>query len=131
MDTDTERSVADGNGVATPEAASRAAAHLLELAAHDAEVWRDEARSEGAAVVDAARAEAAQLVDAGRAEADQIRAEARAEADRVRGELAESRNRLDAEVARLRRLDRDYREQMRTHLTSLLDQVGEPHSEDG
>ena len=45
--------------------------------------------------------------------------------------LAESRNRLDAEVARLRRLDRDYREQMRTHLTSLLDQVGEPHSEDG
>jgi cell division septum initiation protein DivIVA len=131
MDTDTERSVAAGNGVATPEAASRAAVHLLELAAHDAEVWRAEAKSEGAAVVDAARAEAAQLVEASRAEAEQIRAEARAEADRVRGELAESRNRHDAEVARLRRLDRDYREQMRTHLTALLDQVGESPSEDG
>ena len=68
---------------------------------------------------------------AGRAEAAQFRPAAPAPADRVRGELAESRNRLDAEVARLRRLDRDYREQMRTHLTSLLDQVGEPHSEDG
>ena len=82
-----------------PDAAH--AARLLEMAARDAEAWRDEAR----------------------AEADAVRAEAHAEADRVRAELADVRRRHEAELAELQQMAERYREDIRRHLTALLEQV--------
>jgi hypothetical protein len=74
--------------------APQAAAHLLEIAARDAEKWVSEARSEAATLLEAAAVEAARLVQAGRDEAE-----------------------------RLQRLASEYREPLRRHLTDLLHQV--------
>jgi hypothetical protein len=117
-----------------PREGPRAAAHLLEMAARDAEVWRAEARTEADALVSDARAEAEALVRAGHAEADRLTASARreadyllsdahAEAERVRAELESVRSEHANEIARLAQLKDDSRDQLRGHLTALLAQV--------
>jgi cell division septum initiation protein DivIVA len=92
--------------------APQAAAHLLEMAARDAEKWVSEARSEAATLLEEAALEAARLVQAGREEAA-----------RVGAELEAAKDQHETEVAELQRLASGYREQLRRHLTDLLHQV--------
>lgn len=91
---------------------SRGAARLLEVAARNA----DELLTE-------ATAEAEQLVAAAREQADELMSGARADAQKVRAELEETRAELNADVARLRDLEHEQRDRMRSHLTDLLAQI--------
>jgi cell division septum initiation protein DivIVA len=97
---------------ADPTDPSAAAARLLAITARDTDQWRAEARSEADAVVAAARAEAAEIVRAAREEAERLANDARVETYRER-EKAE----------RLQRLAAEHREQLRSHLTEMLQQV--------
>jgi len=113
-----------GSHNGTPRDPSQAAAHLLEMAARDAEQWRSEATTEAAALVDDARAEAERLVQAGREEAEALVDAARSEAEQVRAEQEESARAHQAEVAELQRLATEHRGRLRQHLTDLLERVG-------
>ena len=91
---------------------SAAAARLLALTARDTDQWRAEARSEADAVVAAAREEAAEIVRAARAEAEKVTNDARVETYRERERAAKIKQAAD-----------DHREQMRSHLTEMLQRV--------
>jgi hypothetical protein len=49
----------------------------------------------------------------------------------VRAELEEARRGSQAELAELERLATQHRDQLRRHLTDLLEQVSDPAPEDG
>ena len=98
--------------IATSEHSSGAAARLLEIAANNADQLVTEARAEAASMRSTARAEADQLVMA-----------AKMEAARVRFDLEGTRSGQEAEVARLRHLEDDHKDRLRTHLTGLLAQM--------
>jgi cell division septum initiation protein DivIVA len=133
-----------GHDAASPEAtlsgsngaphSSPAAARLLAMTARETDQWRSEAKSEAAAVVAGAREEAAELVRAAREEAERLVAsardeaartvnDARVEAHRVREETTAVRKRHDEHIAHLQQVATDHREQMRHHLTDMLDRV--------
>jgi cell division septum initiation protein DivIVA len=150
MDTGVNRisGSAPADATSTPVDGSRAAAHLLEMAARDADEWRSEARSEAAAVVEDAKAEAAQLVQAAhnearrlttsahqlrtsaQAEADALLEDAHTEAKRVHAELEQTRRRHDTEIAELQQLEDGHRERLRRNLIELLEQVDAQRSGD-
>jgi cell division septum initiation protein DivIVA len=113
---------------------SPAAARLLEMTARETDQWRSEAKSEAAAIVASAREEAAKLVRAAREEAGRLAAsaqdeaaktvnDARVEAYRVREETTAIRKRHDEDIAHLQHLATEHREQLRHHLTHMLDRV--------
>ena len=91
---------------------SAAAARLLALTARDTDQWRAEARSEADAVVAAAREEAAEIVRAAREEAERMTNDARVETYREREKATKLKQTAD-----------EHREQLRTHLTEMLERV--------
>jgi flagellar biosynthesis/type III secretory pathway protein FliH len=114
--------------------ASPSAARLLEMTARDTDQWRAEAKAEAEAVVAAARDEAATLVRDAREEAERLRESARSEAAetvndarveayRVREETTGLRKRHDEEIAHLQQVASEHKEQLRRHLTDMLEQV--------
>jgi hypothetical protein len=103
--------------------ASPSAARLLEMTARDTEQWRAEARSEAEAVVAAAREEAERIREAARGEAAETVNDARVEAYRVREETTGVRKRHDEEIAQLQQVASEHKEQLRRHLTEMLDRV--------
>jgi cell division septum initiation protein DivIVA len=139
---DDARSGTSPDGVAE---ASSSAVRLLEMTARDTEQWRSEARSEAEAVVAAAREEAATVVTEARATAAKLVRDAREEAERLqesaRSEAAETvndarveayrvreettglRKRHDEEIAHLQQVASEHKEQLRRHLTDMLEQV--------
>lgn len=86
---------------------SQAAARLLEMTARETDQWRADARREAAVIVAAARTEAADLVRAAHEEADRAR----------------------EEVAQLQEMATVHRDQLRRHLTAMLDRVDAGPSE--
>jgi len=113
---------------------SPAAARLLAMTARETDQWRSEAKSEAAAIVAGAREEAAKLVRAARTETERLVAsardeaaqtvnDARVEAYRVREETTAARKRHDEDIAHLQQVATEHREQLRHHLTDLLDRV--------
>lgn len=102
---------------------TRAAARLLEIATRNADELLAEARTEAASIVSMAQTDA----DRVRAELDQTRAEHDTELDRHRttvlGDLSERQAALEAEIARLRQLEEDHRNRMRTYLAEQLAQI--------
>lgn len=113
---------------------SPAAARLLEMTARETDRWRTEAKGEAAEIIAGARDEAANLMRAARDEADRLVAsardeaartvnDARAEAYRVREETTAVRKRHDEDIAHLQQLVTEHREQLRHHLTDMLDRV--------
>lgn len=107
----------------SPRDAAHTAAHLLEMAARDAELWLTEARGEAAQVREVAREEAARLVATARAEAEALLDSARTESQRVREELEAARRHQEGRVAELERLATENREHLRQHLTDMLGRV--------
>ena len=91
---------------------SAAAARLLAITARDTDQWRAEARTEADAVVAAAREEAAEIVRAAREEAERMTNDARIETYREREKAAKIKQTAD-----------EHREQMRSHLTEMLQRV--------
>jgi len=133
-----------GNGTARPAAprrdpedvpdSSSAAARLLEMTAHETDQWRAEAKSEAAAIVAGAREEATTIVRAAGEEAERLVAsardeaaqtvnDARDEAHRVREATTAVRKRHDEDIAHLQQLATEHREQLRHHLTDMLDRI--------
>jgi vacuolar-type H+-ATPase subunit H len=115
---------------------SRAAARLLEQAAHDADAWLSEARTQADAMVADARTQVAELIRTAQADAELARSTARAEADRL---VSDARTEADglrraqestvsdheAEVARLAELEKESRDRVRTLLKALRQQLGD------
>lgn len=95
-----------------PTDPSAAAARLLAITARDTDQWRAEARSEADAVVAAAREEAAEIVRAAREAADKMTNDARVETYREREKATKIKQAAD-----------EHREQMRSHLTEMLERV--------
>ena len=121
-------------GTLTPAQGSRAAVRLLEIATRDAEELVGEARAEAASILATAqadadqltaatRADATQVTSSARAEADQLLAETHAAAERMLSEVGERQAALEAEVARLKELEREHRDLMRSYLTEQLAQL--------
>lgn len=124
MDTNTAPIVVPGSANSSgPQQGPRAAANLLEMAARDAETWVAEARAEAEALVRAGHAEADRLTTSARSEAHQLLNDARVEAERIRAEMDQAKGVHTTEVARLHRLEDDARDQLRSHLTTILAQV--------
>ena len=122
------------NGSGDGSDGSHAAARLLEMTARETDQWRADARSEAAVIVTAARTESAEIVRAAREEAERLVTAAREEAERtahdarveahqVREETSAARRHHDEEIARLRETATEHREQLRRHLTDMLDRV--------
>ena len=99
----------DASQGANTEDGSRAAVRLLEAAARNAEELLAEVKTE-----------AAQLRASVREEVDRLRTEAEADAQRIRDDLENTRAQLNAEIARLQKIERDLRDQLRRHLSDLL-----------
>jgi cell division septum initiation protein DivIVA len=128
------RESGEGTEPSSSADSSPAAARLLAITARETDQWREEARSEAAAVVAGAREEAAEIVRAAREEAERLVSsareqaaqtvnDARVEAYRVREETTAVRKRHDEEVAALQHLANDHRARLRQHLTDLLERV--------
>ena len=129
-----ERPPTRSNGSSEGSHGSHAAARLLEMTGRETDQWRADARSEAAVIVTAARTESAELVRAAREEAERLVTAAREEAERttsdarveayhVREETSAARRRHDEEIAHLRETATEHREQLRRHLTDMLDRV--------
>ena len=123
-----------GGPTAVEETPANAAARVLELATVTADQVVAEAKREAASLVTAARSEAAEILEASRNEAAQVAAELeRTKAEQVEelehvrrttlAGLAEEKAALEDQIATLRRLDSDYRTQMRQRLTEQLSQL--------
>jgi hypothetical protein len=122
--------VATAGADATPRDTAHQAAHLLEMAARDAELWLSEAKGEAAQVREVAREEAAQLVASARAEAEQLLVSARTEAEQVRAELEATKRHHEGRLAELERLATENRDHLRQHLSDMLGRVDAQHPAD-